>query len=290
MRLPFSVHSASPRRSRLPMTAKVGAALVAAVVLLAAPLWSVSVSPMGVYLDHRARTGTLTLYNPGTRTEEIEIGFAFGYPQSDADGNVTVPLVEEAPAGQPSAVPWLTAFPRRVVLEPGQRQVVRLLARPPADLPEGEYWARALVRSRGGQAPIESRSGDVGIQIDVETVVVVAVNYRNGEMQTGVELRAADAVTVADSVVASLDMARTGNAAFLGRVLVEALDDRGRVVASEEDVLAVYHMMYRRFSLAVEPGALAPVTVRFTLDSEREDLPPGGVLPAEPLVHEIPIR
>src|SRR5690606_33960663 len=157
----------------------------AALALLVSPLFSVSVSPMAVYMSDRERTGTMTLYNPGSRAEEIEIGFAFGYPQTDAEGNIQVPIADEAPAGEPSAVPWLSAFPRRLVLEPGQRQVVRVLARPPADLAPGEYWARALVRSRGGQAPIEARQGDVGVQIDVETLVVVAVNYRNGPVGTG---------------------------------------------------------------------------------------------------------
>jgi hypothetical protein len=278
--------------ARAPLAASLKVAFLASALLAAwaAPLFSVSVSPMGIYMDHRSRTGTLTLYNPGTRTEEIEIGFAFGYPQADAEGNVTVPLVEEAPAGEPSAVPWLSAFPRRVVFEPGQRQVVRLLARPPADLAEGEYWARALVRSRGGQAPIESRTGDVGIQIDVETVVVVAVNYRNGTVRTGVEVRSADVRLAADSLFVAFEVARTGNAAFLGRAVVEALDERGRVVASSEDVVAVYHSMLRRFPLSLPAGVPAPVSVRITLDTRRDDLPPGGALPARPVVHQVAIH
>ena len=48
-----------------------------------------------------------------------EVEFAFGYPQTDAEGNIQVPLSSEAAAGEPSAVPWLTAFPRRLVLESG---------------------------------------------------------------------------------------------------------------------------------------------------------------------------
>lgn len=274
----------------VPSRLRVLAVAAALLVLLAAPLSPVSVSPMAVYIDHRSRTGALTLYNPGTRSEEIEIGFGFGYPMSDEEGNISVPITDEAPDGEPSAVGWLTAFPRRLVLEPGQRQVVRIMARPPAELTEGEYWARALIRSRGGQAPIESRTGDVGIQLDIETVVVVAINYRNGVMRTGVEIESARAGLAADSVVAYLDVARTGNAAFLGRVLVEALDERGRVVAVAEDVLAVYRSMTRRLAVPIPVGAATPITVRYTLDTDREDLPPGGPLPVEPVVYEIPIR
>jgi hypothetical protein len=266
--------------------------LMVAVALAVAvgPLFSVSVSPMAVYLSDRERTGTMTLYNPGSRPEEIEIEFAFGYPQTDADGNIQVPLSPEAPAGEPSAVPWLSAFPRRLVLQPGQRQVVRVLARPPADLADGEYWARALVRSRGGQEPIEARQGDVGIQIDVETLIVVAVNYRNGEMTTGLDVRDAGAASVSDSTIARITLERTGNAAFLGRLLVEALDERGDVIVSSEQVVAVYRTLSPRIAIPTPANGPRPVTVRYTLDTERSDLPPGGALPMERVVHEAPVR
>jgi fimbrial chaperone protein len=277
-----------PRRppKRLPRvkTAVVAAALLA---LTALPLFSVSVSPMAVYLTDRSRDGTITLYNPGSRPEEIRVELAFGYPQTDAEGHVQVPLTPEAPAGEPSAVPWLSVFPRRLVLEPGQRQVVRILARPPAGLEEGEYWGRALIRSRGGQAPIEARSGDVGVQLDVETVVVVAVNYRNGRVVTGLVVDEASARVDGDSTVARIALTRTGNAAFLGRLLVEALAADGAVLSSSEQVLAVYRSMAPRVSLPTPGDGARPVRVRYTLDTRRDDLPPGGALPVERIVHEV---
>jgi hypothetical protein len=269
---------------------KVAAVVLALSAVLVAPLFSVSVSPMAVYMGDRERTGTMTLYNPGSRPEEITIEFAFGYPQTDAEGNLQVPLSPEAPAGEPSAVPWLSAFPRRLVLEPGQRQVVRVLARPPADLPEGEYWARALVSSRGGQAPIESRQGNVEVQIEVETLIVVAVNYRNGDMTTGVRVTGSEASVVGDSLVTRIALERSGNAAFLGRLLIEALDADGEVVAETEQVVAVYRTLSPRLVLVTPADGPRPVTVRYTLDTERSDLPPGGALPMERVVHEAPVR
>lgn len=248
-------------------------------------LQSAAVAPLAVYLDARSPQGTMTLYNAGTRPEEIQVEFAFGYPTSDDEGNVTVPLTAEAPAGEPSAVPWLTAFPRRVVLQPGQRQVIRIVARPPAGLDTGEYWGRALIRSKGGVPPIESEQGGVGVQLEVETVVVVAVNFRNGEVTTGLEVTGASASLQPDSAVATIDLERTGNAAFLGRLLVEALDGDGRVVGSTEDVLAVYRGLRRRVAVPVDAGRTA-TRVRYTMDTEREDLPSGGVIPTPRVVHE----
>ena len=264
--------------------------LVAMLALSSAYAAAVAVSPVALYIDSRTRSGTLTLFNPGSRPEEVQVDFAFGYPVSDDDGNVTVSVMEEAPAGDPSAVGWLRAFPRRMVLEPGQRQVMRIMVTPPAGLADGEYWARALVRGRGGQPPIEERQGDVTVQIEVETVVVVAVNYRNGDVTTGLRVVDAAATQAGDSVTAIIDFQREGNAAYLGRVHAELLDGSGQVVDDTEEVLAVYKTIRRRLDLAVPSDAAGPFRVRFTMDTDREDLPPGGPLPVERVVHEVEVH
>lgn len=264
--------------------------LAALAIFSSAYAAAVAVSPVAVYIDNRSRTGTLTLFNPGSRPEEVQVEFAYGYPQSDEEGNVSVSVTDSVPEGEPSAVAWMRAFPRRMVLEPGQRQVMRVMVEPPPGLPEGEYWARALVRSRGGQPPIEEQRGDVTVQVEVETVVIVAVNYRNGAVKTGVRVVDASAVTLGDTVRAVIDYERTGNAAFLGRVQAELLDGGGQVVTTSEEVLAVYKTIRRRLDLLPPSGAEGPFRVRFTMDTERDDLPPGGPLPTERVVHEVAVR
>lgn len=268
---------------------RVGGVLTLLLVGWAVRAGAAAVSPMAVYLDDRARTSSITLFNPGELAEEIEIGFAFGYPTSDAEGNVGVALVEEPGADEPNAVPWLRAFPRRLVLEPGQRQVVRIMVQPPAGLDDGEYWGRALIRSRGGQPPIEELRGDVAVQVNVETVVVAAVSYRHGRVDTGLEVVAAGARRDGGRVVGLIDLARMGNAAFLGRIVAEVIDGEGMVLGATEDVLAVYRTIRRRVEVPVPAGAEGPLRLRYRLDTDRDDLPAGGPLPAEPVVHTVPV-
>lgn len=255
----------------------------------AARAGAVAVSPLAVYLDSGNRTGAMTLFNPGDRPEEIEIDFAFGYPESDAEGNVALTIVEEPGADEPNAVEWLRAFPRRLVLEPGQRQVVRIMIRPPAGISDGEYWARALIRARGGQPAVELR-GDVAVHVDVETVVVAAVNYRHGDVSTGVEVTGAEAGRDGDRVVGLIDLSRAGNTAFLGRLLAELVDSRGRVVAATEDVLAVYRTIRRRVEIDVPADADGPLELRYRMDTQRDDLPAGGALPVEPVTFTVPVH
>jgi len=268
---------------------RVAAAVLALAAGVARPAHAVSVSPTALYIDSRTRTGVLTLYNPGSLPEEVTIDFSYGFPQADSVGNVTVALTKEPAPGEPSALAWMRAFPRRLLLQPGQRQVVRVLVEPPAGLADGEYWARLLISSRGGQPPIEQTQGDIRLQLNVQTTLVMAANYRKGDLRTGVNVTAASARRTADGVQLQVDLARTGNAAFLGRMRAELLDARGAVLSTLYDDVAVYRTMRRRLVFPVAAGAAAPAEVRIHIDTEREDLPPGGALPASPVDQRIPV-
>lgn len=265
------------------------AAVVATLGAGAAALRAVSVSPMSVFMSHTNRTGTITLYNPNPLPEEIEISFAFGYPQSDSAGDVTVPLAETAPAGEPSAVPWLRAFPRRLVLQPGQQQVVRILAQPPAGIEDGEYWSRILVTATGGRPPVEQQvQPDLRVAISMRTIIVASLNYRKGRPTTGLTMTGASAVRGSDGLNVTLDMARQGEAAYLGRIRIELLDASGAVVHEEEDILSVYRTLRRRFTI---PGMGENVTrVRYTLDTDRPELGQANVITAPPVSGLIEVR
>lgn len=270
----------------------VWAAAIALALLLPAVAVAVSVSPVALYIDHRTRSGTLTLYNPGTETEEIEIGFAFGYARSDSTGHVNVAFDDDpAPAGEPSVVPYLRAFPRQLRLEPGERQVVRVLVTPPSDLPDGEYWGRVMVTSRGGQPPVEQSSGDIQMQISLTTVIAVALNYRHGDVSTGLVVESAEAVETAESVDLLARVDRTGNAAYLGRVVAELVDGNGQVLAEHAEDMVAYAPTYWRFSIPKPAGGVPDgAVVRYRFETERAGSPRGSILPAETVTGTAPMR
>ncbi|HET7187697.1 MAG TPA: hypothetical protein VFI52_06060 [Gemmatimonadaceae bacterium] len=251
---------------------------------------AVTVSPNALFIDSRTRSGVLTLYNPGTTAEEIEITFAFGYPRSDLAGAISVALADSAPSGEPSVLGFVRAFPRRLRLEPGQRQTVRILMQPPAGLAEGEYWGRVLVHSRGGRPPVEQQQGGIHMQIDLETVIVGAVNYRNGAVKTGVAVDSARAAIVAagDSVRVVADLRRLGNAAFLGHLTLELVGADGRVIGSAEEDLAVYRTLRKVESIAIPARtSLVGASVRYRLTTERPDIDPESRLAAEAVTGSI---
>jgi P pilus assembly chaperone PapD len=266
-------------------------AVLALLALTSSAAHAVTVSPTAVYITSRNPSALLTLMNTGSRPEEIELSIGFGYPVSDTAGVLRVDIVDTAASGEPSLTSFLRVFPRRLVLQPGQRQVVRVMVAMPAGAADGEYWGRVLVKSRGGEPPIEQSEGNVRMQLSLETTFATAVFYHKGEMKTGITVSSAAARRMGDSVQFTLDLKREGNSAYLGRIRAELLDAKGGSVAEVEDVVAVYRTLRRRFVLrtgkALPPGAY---TVRYTVDTERPDLPPQGPIKALPVTGTVDAR
>jgi hypothetical protein len=115
----------------------------------------VVVAPHAVYLDHRTRSSSLTLYNPGAEPAEVTVFSFFGYPVTDSLGHFMLFAPDSIEPSMPSAG-WIEAFPRRMTLGPLARQTVRLMARAPQGLADGEYWSRIVISAKGGAVQVAS--------------------------------------------------------------------------------------------------------------------------------------
>ena len=252
----------------------------------------VFIAPHAVHIDARTRSGTLELYNPGNDAVEIEISTLFGYPVTDSTGKISMFFEADPDSAAHSAADWIAAFPRRLSLEPRARQTVRLLARPPAGLEDGEYWTRLVVAVRGGTMPVsgaDSADGiTVGLSLEVRTII--ALTYRNGRAHTGVSTRNLQANQEADTLAIRMDLTREGNAAFIGTLRWSLVDSTGATVVTDQLPIAVYHQMSPRRVLPltdVEPGSYRLIV---ELTNERSDVPPDVVLPIVPVADTVTVQ
>lgn len=242
----------------------------------------VMVAPHAVYIDHRVRSGSVLLYNPGTEPVEVTISTLFGYPVTDSTGSIILRTVDAPDSTLPSALAWIQAFPRRLTVAPLERQTVRLLARPPAGLPDGEYWVRLMIAAKAGQIPIvgvaDTTAIQVGLTLEVRTIIGIA--YRKGPVTTRVALSHVRAQLVGDTLVTWSRLVRQGNAAFVGTVRGTVVDSTGATRAAFASPLGVYVTMEPRIASVIGKLPRGRYWLRYEVAAEREDLDPSVVLKA----------
>jgi len=251
----------------------------------------VMVAPHAIFIDHRLRSGSVLLYNPGTEPVEVSISTIFGYPTTDSAGRITLDtLLADSTV---SALRWIQAFPRRLTVGPRERQTVRLLARPPAGLPDGEYWLRLVIAAQAGRVPITGVADTTAIQVGLtlEVRTIIGVNYRKGRVGTGVTLSQLSARIVGDSLITRSKLERRGNAAFIGMIRETLVDSTGAVrgqrvgdslVTTFASPIGVYVAMQPRLASAIPHPGLprGRYWLRYEVVAERDDLDPTVVLKA----------
>ena len=124
--------------------------VVAALLVLAVPAkplfaapGDLLISPVRVVLEGRQRSAELTLVNRGEETMTYRVEFE--NRRMLEDGRFESAL--EAREGELFADSMIRYAPRRITLEPGSPQTIRVLLRKPSDLAEGEYRSHLLFRA-----------------------------------------------------------------------------------------------------------------------------------------------
>lgn len=211
----------------------------------------VLVAPTVIILSDKERTGRMTIQNPTNKPREVDIYFGFGLPESDSLGDVRIALQDSNVTDVRSAMDWVKAFPRKVLLPPNGSQVIRLVANPPESLQTGEYWARIIVRSQEGGAPLSPNGEDNRITTNLNMIMQTAImlKYRTGELTARLELADASAALRDSLVEVVLNMANRGNVSYVGVLSCRLLDADKKEISHKNIDLAVYRDMKRRFNL-----------------------------------------
>jgi P pilus assembly chaperone PapD len=264
-------------------------AVLMACVALSAPArrcdaQAASVSPQAVLLTNQSRVGTLHVLNPYTTPIEVVVDLKYGYVMTDSTGRAVVALPDDSVPAANSAVPLLRVSPARFVLAPGDVQLVRVAAFPPAALAEGEYWARIGIRAIPPTNTDAGGGNAIAVGVGIQVKTVLPVFYRHARVATGVQMSAIAPVRESDSLVVRPTFTRSGSAAALLAVETVVTDQTGAVITRASRQAAVYHTLSPRYAIALTPEQWArAANVRVTATSTRPDLPAGLPLPVLPV-------
>ncbi len=200
---------------RFPFAAALVAALAAPVPAAAELL----VAPTRVVLTEGARSTELVLVNKGTETAAFRIGIENRRMREDG----SLEDAATAETGELFADDKLRYSPRQLVLEPGARQVVRIMATAPGDLAPGEYRSHLRLMSAPVSAGTTAIAGEgaadnsLAIELVAIRSITIPVILRVGALDASVTMdSAALGVEAPDQLVVRLS--RSGTRSVYGDV------------------------------------------------------------------------
>lgn len=143
---------------------------------------SFRVSPKRILLDNEA-FGRVNVQNTGDTSSEFRVELR--YMHIDEDGKVEQIEAEDAADAAWALGRNLRFGPRRFVLEPGGRQIIRLATRFAPDQPDGEYRAYiAVVHMPESSPPVaeENETGTLSLNLRFNRAIAVPIRVFKGEL------------------------------------------------------------------------------------------------------------
>lgn len=198
------------------------AAFVAPLLAMAAPasagIGDLLVAPTRIILNN-GRGTEIILNNIGDDTATYRISVEVKRMKEDGSfEDVSEPNAREATARD-----MIVYAPRRVVLPPRQPQTIRIAARAPAGLPDGEYRVHLLFRAvPPAQPPVATPADFKGIGFALTPVygVTIPVIVRLGNLSATAGIANVGKVNVDGKPAVALELTRAGSRSTYGEVRV----------------------------------------------------------------------
>lgn len=222
----------------------------------------------------------VTLTNNSFSDKEVEVVFRFGYVGNDENGNHKLIYNDSLLEEQYSLVPYIKAFPKKVIIKPQKQQVVRFLVRNIGDKPDGTYWTRMGIRSKDPAKSVTKAedTSKITAAFELITEVNTLIMFQKGLVNAGVDIPFINTMAVGDTFNLYVNYDRLGNSPFMGNVTIGIFDRNGDPVETFSERLGVFHKLFRRYQFNKAYFPPGSYTAEFTITNEREDIPEKNTL------------
>jgi P pilus assembly chaperone PapD len=226
------------------------------------------VAPTRIVLDGR-KGAEIILNNIGEEPATYRVSVVFRR-MTEEGGLVDV---EQPSADDEKAADMIVYQPRKVVLLPRQPQAIRIAARPPQGLPDGEYRVHMLFRAIPPATPVAASAStegekEKGLRFQLTPVygVTIPVIVRLGNLQATAGIANVHLETRGGKPAVGLDLSRAGQRSTFGEVRV--LKPGVKAPIAIQKAVAVYTEVGKRHvSVPLDEkfkgDAAGPVTVQY---------------------------
>jgi P pilus assembly chaperone PapD len=215
------------------------------------------VAPTRIILDGRRGT-EIVLSNVGDEPATYRISVEFR--RMTGDGQLAD--VAEPSAQEKAAADMIVYAPRRVTLAPREPQSIRIAARPPQGLPDGEYRVHLLFRAIPPATPVVPASAEKvkGLHLQLIPVygVTIPVIVRLGNLQATAAISNVELEKRDGKPVVGLDLSRSGTRSTFGEVRVYKAGVKDPIAVQR--AVAVYtELSSRHVALPIDENYKGPV-------------------------------
>ena len=250
------------------------AAAIAAALAFAAPMPAAAgvgdllVAPTRIVLNG-SRSAEIVLSNIGDEVATYRISVELRRMKEDG----SLEDVAQANAREKTAREMILYAPRRVTIAPNEPQTIRISARAPKGLPDGEYRAHLLFRAIPPPRPVTAPREVKGIAFELIPIygVTIPVVIRLGNLQAKVGIANVQLAKSEGKPAVALDLTRAGDRSVFGDVRVFKPGAKDPI-AVQRGVAVYTEIGMRRLVIPLNPelaaGAAGPVTVDFVETSE----------------------
>ncbi|MEI7727630.1 MAG: hypothetical protein WCK09_21155 [Bacteroidota bacterium] len=267
---------------------KIGIILLICTFTISVVQAQLAISPPYVSVDGRSGVGTVYIINNSEEAQEIEISFAFGYPASDAEGNMVMNYNDSTAYKQYAMDPVVRAFPRTFILAAKQQRAVRVQVKPTPGMKDGFYFTRAKILAKPQTADVSKPAeGGLSTNIKFNFEQVIPAFYRRGKVTTGLKIEKVYTDQKDTLLVIKAQVDRLGEAPFIGSMIAKLKDNKGKVVATAKSSTAVYFNALRRIDLGISKITPGPYILELTFETKRGDMAVGDLVQAQPISETI---
>jgi hypothetical protein len=226
------------------------------------------VAPTRIVLNG-SRGAEIVLSNIGDEVATYRISVELRRMKEDG----TLENVEVANDRENTARSMILYAPRRVTIAPNEPQTIRISARAPQGLPDGEYRAHLLFRAVPPPRPVTAPREVKGIAFELIPIygVTIPVVIRMGNLQAKVGIANVQLANKDGKPAVALDLVRAGDRSVHGdvRVFKAGIKDP---IAVQRGVAVYTEVGTRRLVIPVQDdfvaAAAGPVTVDFVESSD----------------------
>jgi len=238
------------------------AAVVLGVSSLSPALADILVAPTRVVLEDRDRAAELTIVNRGTERQVFRVMIENRRMRDDGSFE---PALNAQP-GEQFADTLVRFAPRRVTLEPGARQTIRVMARRPGTLPDGEYRSHLRLMSAPEDAGLSAAqaSASQGDELSISLVpirsITIPVIVRKGALAANMaisEARIVPPIVAGGSEALLVRLNRVGTRSAFGHLRV---GQGGRDLAVLRGVAVYVPNASRQVRIPLSPEQRAMLT------------------------------